>query len=220
MNTPLSREKLQNHIAYSWWKYALLAIISVMAWSIIFSMTAYRPPEEKQVILGIYGIGDEAITDAYVSQVHAEHFPDMELMDATYILPDDMYGDMVLSTRIAARDCDLYVLPRSQFQNYASQGGFMPLDVVLPDLVAELEAAGVSLSRGWRTVTETGEKHLYGIPCQDLPSVAGTAVLGYDTKDAYISIFFETGNDDTCIRFFEQLIRDMMLEPVEVDLAQ
>ncbi|MBQ8202029.1 MAG: hypothetical protein IJZ74_09735 [Clostridia bacterium] len=211
MKTPVSLKRIQNHFSYSWWKYVILAAVSIMGWSILFSVTAYRPPEEKKIILGVYSYGDETVLQGYMDQVWPTDFPDMEEMDAMYILPDETYGDMILSTRIAARDCDLYVLPREQFQGYAEQGGFMAIDTVCPELVAELEASGITLSRGWRTNAESGEKHLYGIHCADLPGALN--MFGYDTSDAFISIFFETGNDDNVTRFFEMFIRELMKEP-------
>lgn len=211
MKTPITKEKIQNHITYSLWKYALLAVVAIFGWNIIYSMTAYRAPEEKKVVLGVYSYGSDTNINAYMEQIRVDLMPDMEEMFAQYIMPDATYGDMILSTRIAARECDIYVLPRSQFQGYAGQGAYMPLDTVLPDLIADLEAAGVSLSRGYRTNEETGEKHQYAIPCADLPGIA--PMLQSDTSDMYIGVFFETENDENVLKFFEQFIRDMMIKP-------
>ncbi len=212
MKTPITKEKLQNHFTYSLWKYALLAVIAVFGWNIIYSVTAYRAPDEKKVVLGVYSYGSEDNINAYMEQLRLDLMPDMEEMNAMYIMPDETYGDMILSTRVAARDCDMYVLPRDQFQSYAAQGAYMALDEVLPDLVADLEAAGVSLSRGYRANEETGEKHQYAIPCADLPGM--TPMLQCDTSDMYIGVFFYTGNDENVLKFFDQFIRDMMIEPV------
>ncbi len=211
MKTPITKKKIQDHFTYCWWKYLLLAVLAIFGWSIIYSMTEYRPPEEKKIILGVYGFGSDANINAYMETVRQDSMPDMEDMSAQIISPDETYGDMILMTRIAARECDMYVLPRTQFQQYAEQEGFMPLDEVLPDLVADLEIAGVSLSRGWRTAEEDTEKHLYGIPCADLPGM--NAMLGLDTSDMYLSIFFDTENNENVLRFFEQFVRDMMVEP-------
>lgn len=211
MKTPITKEKFQNHITYSSWKYILLVVAAIFGWNIIYSMTQYQPPEEKKVILGIYSYGEDVNITPYMQRVQADLLPEMEDVSAQYIVPDEAYGAMILSARIAARECDIYVLPRTEFQNYAAQGGFMPLDEVLPELIADLEAAGVSLSRGYRANDGTGEKHQYGIPCADLPSMLTT--LQCDTKDMYAAIFFDTGNDENVITFFNQFIRDMMLEP-------
>lgn len=219
MKTPLNKEKLQNHITYSLWKYALLAVAAVLGWNFIYSVTAYQAPDEKKIILGVYAYNNEASMNAYMENVRQELMPDMEEMLVNSIMPDETYGDMILSTRIAARDCDIYLLPRAQFQSYASQGAFMPLEEVLPDLIADLEAAGVRLSRGYRANDELGgEKHQYAIPCADLPGVG--PMLQIDASDMYLCIFFETGNNDNVIKFFDQLVRDMMVEPVAVTPAE
>ncbi len=216
MKTPLSKEKIQNHITYSAWKYLLLAAVVIFGWNIIYSVTEYQPPEEKKVILGVFSYGEEANIDAYMEQVRLDIMPDMEDVSAQYIVPDEAYGDMILMTRIAARECDMYVLPRTQFQNFAAQGAFMPLEEALPDLIAALEEAGVSLSRGFRTCDETGEKHQYGIPLADLPGML--PMLQCDTKDMYIAVFFDTENDENVLKFFNQFIRDMMIEPEVIEI--
>lgn len=211
MKTPLTKKRIQDHFSYCWWKYVLVAAVAVLGWNVIYSMTAYRPPEEKKVVLGVYANGSESNVAAYMQEVKRIHLPDMEDVSPMYILPDTQYGDMILSTRIVARECDIYVLPREQFQSYAAQGAFMPLDVVLPDLVATLEEAGVSLSRGWRTVEDTGEKHLYGVPCTDLPGAL--SMLYTDTSDMYIGVFYETGNDENVLKFMDIFIHDLLNEP-------
>ncbi len=215
MKTPVTKKSIQDHITYSSWKYALLALLAIFGWSLVYSMTTYRAPEEKKIILGVYSYGNSTNVDAYMETVRQDLLPEMEEMISQYILPDEAYGAMILSTRIAARECDMYVLPRQVFQGYANDSAFMPLDVVLPDLVKDLEEAGVSFSRAWRTAEGSTEKHLYGIPCADLPGMAN--MLNTSTSDMFISVFFETGNNENVLIFFEQFIRDMLLEPTVVE---
>lgn len=219
MKTPVNKEKIQNHFNYSLWKYALLVVVAIFGWNIIYSVTEPQAPDEKKVIFGVYAYADETSMNAYMERVRQELMPDMQEMLVNIIMPDEMYGDMILSTRVAARDCDIYLLPRTQFQNYAAQGAFMPLETVLPDLVADLEAAGVSLSRGYRANDELGgEKHQYGIPCASLPGVM--PMLQIDSSDMYLCIFFETGNNENVVKFFDQFVRDMMVEPVTQTVAE
>ncbi len=215
MKTPLTKEKIQHHFTYSLWKYALLAVIAIFGWNLVYSMTAYHAPEEKKVVMGVYSFGTDENINAYMEKVRVELMPDMEEMYASYIAADATYGDMILSTRIAARECDIYVLPRTQFQAYSAQGAFMALEEILPDLIADLEAAGISLNRGYRALEETGEKHQYGIPCGNLPGIL--PMLNSDTSDMYISIFAVTGNDENVIKFFDQFVRDMLIEPATVE---
>ena len=215
MKAPITLDKLRNHLHYGWWKYALLIVAAVFGWNLIFTITAPRAPEEKKVIVGVYAYGSESYINAYMEQIRLELMPEMEEMESMYIMPDQTYGDMILTTRMAAQDCDIYLLPRTQFQNYAAQGGFMPLDEVLPELVAELEAAGISLSRGARTNDTTGEKHQYGIPLAEL--AAGTTLFQCDTSDMYLGVFFETGNDENVLLFFQQLVRDLLSASVSAE---
>ena len=98
MKTPITREKIKNHLTYASWKYALLVIVAIFGWNLIYSVTQYQPPEEKKVILGIYAFADEIGINGYMEQVRQADMPDMEEMSASIIMPDEMYGDMILST--------------------------------------------------------------------------------------------------------------------------
>ena len=210
MKTPITREKIQNHITYSSWKYILLVVVAIFGWNLIYTTTAPETPEDKKVVMGIYAYGEQDEIDVYMEQTRLSLLPDMLELTAEYITPDEMYGDMILSTRFAARECDIYILPRSQFQSYAAQGAFMPLEEVLPDLIADLEAAGVSLSRGYRSVEETGEKHQYGIPCAEMTTLQ--SMLLCDLSDMYLCVFFETENNENVLTFADYFVRDMMAQ--------
>lgn len=210
MKTPLTKKRLTDHFTYAWWKYALVLLLAFTGWNLIYSMTQPRVPEEKKIIVGMYGMGTSYYLDDYMLEVQREHLPEMEDVSPMDIMPDETYGDMVLTTRIIANECDIYILPTTQFQNWAGQGGFQPLDEVLPELVADLEEAGISLSRGRRQNSETGEKHLYGIPLRDLPSAQ--KLLFTDTTDLYLCVFHKTGNDENVLKFADILVRDMMDE--------
>ncbi|MBQ2953609.1 MAG: hypothetical protein IJE07_08645 [Clostridia bacterium] len=220
MRTPVTRKKLQDHFSYSWWKYGLLILVAWMGWNILYSVTAYRPPEEKKVILGVYSYASSANAEAYMAEVQRVHMPDMERVAPMYILPDESYGEMILLTRVAANECDIYILPTAQFQSWADKGACQALDEVAPGAVAELEAAGVTLTRGYRTSEGTQEKHLYGIPCRDLPGA--DHLLGTNADDMYICVFHKTGNDENVLKFLGILVHDLLNEPpaTPTDLAQ
>lgn len=210
MKTPLTKKRLTDHFTYAWWKYALVLLLAFTGWNLIYSMTQPRVPEEKKIIVGMYGMGTSYYLDDYMLEVQREHLPEMEDVSPMDIMPDETYGDMVLTTRIIANECDIYILPTTQFQNWAGQGGCQPLDEVLPELVADLEEAGISLSRGRRQNSETGEKHLYGVPLRDLPSAQ--KLLFTDVTDLYLCVFHKTGNDENVLKFADILVRDMMDE--------
>ena len=69
MKTPLTKERLQNHITYSSWKYILLAVVAIFGWNLVYSVTAYQPPEEKKIILGLYTYADETDLNLYMENI-------------------------------------------------------------------------------------------------------------------------------------------------------
>lgn len=209
MKTPVTRLRLRNHLTYSWWKYLLLAVIAVFGWNIIYTVTRYRAPEEKKIVVNVYTYGDQTPLDAYLADVNANLLPEMEEMYCTYTSPDDTYGDMVYSAHLAAAEGDVHILTRDYFQRYASTGAYIALEDDA-DLLAMLEAAGVSVSQGWRVDTDTGERHLFGIPCASLP---GLSAFLYNPTDCYISVLYRNGNDDNVIPFLHTFIADMLREP-------
>lgn len=212
MKTPLTRQRLRNHLTYGWWKYALLIGLAIFGWNLIYTVTRYRAPEEKKVTINLYVFGDQQALDAYMADVNVHLMPEMEQMDTLFTTMDDTYGDMILSTHLAAAEGDIYLLDRSRFQQSAVAGAFLPLEDQA-ELMAMLEEAGISLSQGWRTEAETGKKHLYGIPCAELP---GMAAYVYDPSDCYMSVLISNGNDENVLRFLEIFVSDLLAEPREV----
>lgn len=91
MKTPVTHERLQNHLTYSWWKYVLMMVLVIFFWSILFTTTRYRPPEEKKVIVGVYGAGNQTALDAYMEDVRQLLLPDMEEMNTQFIMSDFLY---------------------------------------------------------------------------------------------------------------------------------
>lgn len=209
MKTPITRQRLRNHLTYSWWKYVLLFVIAIFGWNITYTVTRYRAPEEKKVVMNLYVYADQAMLDAYMAEINASLMPDMEEMNTVFTTLDDMYGDMIFSTHMAANEGDIYMLDRSRFQQAAASGAFVPLEGEA-ELVAALEEAGASVSQGWRTMSETGERHLYGIPCTSLP---GLAPYLADPADSYLAVLVNNHNDENVLKFLNIFIRDMLREP-------
>ena len=65
----ITKKILKNHWTYNWWKYLLAIVISVFGVDLLFSVTAYRPPENRKVEL--YLCSGYADADA----VHADFWP-------------------------------------------------------------------------------------------------------------------------------------------------
>lgn len=213
MKTPLTNERIRNHLTYSWWKYALLIVLAIFGWNITYSITNYRAPEEKKVVVNLYVYGDQDALDAYIAEVHETQMADMEEMYTIYTMLDDTYGEMIFSTHVAAGEGDIYLIDRDHFQRYAASDTFLPLEGET-EMVAKLEEAGISLSQGWRTVSETGERHLFGIPCANIPGIASFVA---DPADCYLAVLIINRNDENVLKFLNILLDDMLADPTAAE---
>ena len=210
MKTPVTKERLRQHWNYSWWKYMLLVVLAVIGWNLIYTMTAYRPPAEKKVDFYISGTtGDQTLLDEYLENIRQTEMADMEQMTSVILVSDDYYGTMQLSTYMAAGEGDVYLLDATTFQQYAAAGGLLPLDGEA-ELIAAAEAADISVDKGWRTETETKERHLDGIPASSLTGFRDYGVLPNDT---YLCVLVNCGNNENAVKLVSILLRDM--QPAE-----
>lgn len=215
MKTPVTRQRLRDHLHYSWWKYALLISIAAMGWNIIFTSTAYRAPQEKKVILYVYGYANEAELTAYLEGVRAAELPDMEDMTPLISAPDDTYGAMILMTHFAAAEGDLYLLPKEFYQGYSSESSFVALEE-LPEVAQLIEENPVVMERAWRKSVESGERHIYGVPMSLLPGL-NDYVMG-TSSEYYLCVAGNSYNEDNTMLLLRIIIRDMRATPT--DLAE
>ena len=211
MKTPITRQRLRNHLTYNWWKYLLLFSIAIFGWNITYTVTRYRAPEEKKVIVNLYVFGDQDGLNAYMADINTSLMPDMEEMYCVFTTLDDAYGDMIFSTHMAASEGDIYLMDRDHFQQAAASGAFVPLEDET-EMVAALEEAGVSLSQGWRTVSDTGERHLYGIPCASLPGLANYV---FDPSNCYMAVLISNHNDENVMQFLRVFVSDLLNPPAD-----
>ena len=209
MKTPVTKDSLRNHLTYSWWKYLLLVCLAAFGWNLIYTMTAYRPPEEKKVNIIVACMGEQELLNAYMEDIRVNEMSDMEEMTSLFMYLDEMYGEMQLSTYIAAGEGDLYVLAKDQFQSYAANGAFLPLEE-MEGFTALCEEYGVNTDKGWRINTEVRERHLYGIPLSSLPRLKGYL---YTNQEYYLSFVCNGGNDENTYKFLQILLRDMHTAP-------
>ena len=209
MKTPVNAKTLKQHLTYNWWKYLLVVLFAIFGTDLLYTVTAYRSPPEKRVDFYVYGAMDEEKMDAYMEKIRIDQMSDMEVMDASLMIPDASYGAMQLSTYLAAGEGDLYLLPREEFMSYAGGGAFLALeeDTELMNLFTE---ANLSLQSGWRKNTEEEVSHLYGIPISRLPGLSNYAYA----KDGYLCVLVTGGNNDNTLKFLHILCADM-IEPEE-----
>ena len=122
MKTPINSRTLKQHLAYSWWKYLLVAVLAFGLVDLLYSVTAYRSPADKRVEFYVYGQMDQEKLTAYMENVRKTEMDDMEVMTPLQLLDDGYYGSMQLMTYMAVGEGDVYLLPRDEFVTGASGG--------------------------------------------------------------------------------------------------
>lgn len=217
MKTPVNKETLRQHMHYSGWKYFAVIAAVIFVWNLVYTMTAYRPPAEKRADFYIYsGAGDQEALNVYLAGVRENEMADMEAMDCVVLTNDPTYGIMQLTTYIAAGEGDVYLLPAENYQSYASSGGLLPLEEE-EAVTSVIEALGVNVDKGWRTESETRERHLYGIPANCL---TGLNEYGVPVRDSYLCVTLNNGNDENSVKLLGILVRDMYRAPASpTDIA-
>ena len=208
MKTPVNVRTIRQHLTYSWWKYALLIVLGALAVNLYFTVTVYRPPESRKVLLYVYGLADEEGLNAYLEDVHREQMPEMEEMGSLILSTDGTYGPMQLTTYVAAGEGDIYLLPRDQFIQMASSGTWVPLEEE-EDLISLFTERDLSLQSGWRRLSDTGESHLFGIPLSRLPGLSRYVAV----ENGYLAVLVTNGNDENVLRFLRILCQDMLDAP-------
>ena len=137
-------------------------------------------------------------------------------MECVVMTNDPTYGIMQLTAYVAAGEGDVYLLPAENFQSYASSGSLLPLE----DAAAVLDhvnAVGLNVDKGWRTESESRERHLYGIPASMLTGLHDYGVI---VEDCYLCITVNNGNDENSMKLLGFLVRDMYRAPATpTDLA-
>ena len=228
VKTPIDTAKLRHHIQYNLWKYALLVIISIFSVDLVYTMTAYRPPEDKRIDVYIQSAGaDQDAVDGIFEQMRVDLLPDMELIRSYHLVPggsDDVAAIQQLSTYIAAGEGDIYLLRSEDFKRYASQGAFVDLSSAIEQGL--LHTGDIDLSSGYVAIQEYDDKtdsmvavsqrRLYGIPLSQLPGFADE--FGIYNDGLYMSMTVYNGNDENVIRFMDELIARTAVTGEQKDL--
>lgn len=192
----VTKRRLAEHWRYSWWKYAMLAVAAVLGIDLLFSVTAYRPPEEKKLQLYLCnGYADASALQEDLWPDLLAACPEQEELTALNIdlTNDDSYNQIQFTTYVAAREGDVMLLPLAEARTLASEGvenAFVELTPYVQSGVIPVE--GIDLSRG-RMTDSQGNEGLYAIPADLLyglldyrcnPSGAVLVAMAYGGNDA------------------------------------
>ena len=213
LKTPVNQETLRHHITYGSWKYIIMAVLVIMGWSLIYTTTAYRSPQDKRIDVYIQSnIGAQQTIDAFLEPIWKETVPEMETVSSVILTTvDDYTTSMQLMAYMAAGEADIYFLNEQYFKSYAGQGGFLPLEELVAD--GALNVGDVDLTKGYVAFVEDYDdnglptktsQHLYGIPLESFYGFMNGMQI--DNRDLYAVITVNNQNDANVIPFFNALL--------------
>ena len=192
----VTKKWLKNHWHYNWWKYMVLAMICIMGVNVLFTTTAYRPPEEKKIELYVCnGYVDQQAMEEQVSKVFFERFPEQEELTLMNInlASGDMYVQMQFTTYLAAQQGDVMLIPEEQVYQLADAGAddaFLELSPYIESGMIDLDALGVE---GMMFKDSAGVEGVYAIPADTL---YGLFELGNAPENSYLCLTSFGGNED------------------------
>lgn len=214
-NHRVTVKQLKNHFVYSWWKYLLMLVLGCFGVDLLFSMTAYRAPEEKKIELYLCcSYADSTAVEVdFWPELHAR-CPDQEELTVLNInlASGDMYAQMQFSTYVAAQQGDVCLLPRSEFKKLTQEGAddaFLELTPYIQSGV--IDAGDIDLSAG-RAMSGAGEEGLYGIPADTL---YGLFDYSCDPENSMLCIMAYSGNNDTAAATIDLLLEKLCTEKPE-----
>ncbi len=219
----LTWAQIKNHLHYGKWIYLLIAILAWFGYDLAYTMTEYRPPDERKVDFQLVQAGQVdadrlgalAARALEAGQSHDATLELVEFMGLAYTGdPEaDIYGAQVFTVKLQAREGDLWVLPRTLFGQLQSMGVFEPLDdyiargliradgadltpFTLPAPSNEVDADGTPLA-------PDGEPGVYALPASLLPALEQA---GYRVEDACVALAGFSTNPDTAASVLGWLI--------------
>lgn len=210
------KERMKNHFSYAWWQYLTLALAAVFGWSLIFTTTAYRPPENKRldVYFVTYSVPEDTL-EMLQTQILSmfDDLEDSDCLSIVYAGDDTYYAAMQMTAYMAAGQGDIYILCRDRFDALKQDEGFQPLDLPVAD--GRINLQGIDVSSGM-ALDAQGAPYLAGIPAS---SLNGMKELGIVNDDLYICVMSNSENLEQDYAFINWLIAETY-QPSENDENQ
>jgi len=217
LRTRITGQDLRNHLRYFGWVYVLIVALSFGLWNMVYTQTAYRPPQDKRIDVYIQSSSaDQEMVNAYLLPIWQAAVPEEELVQAVLMMgsggENDYYANIQLMTYIAAAEGDIYMLSTADFKRLAAQGAFVSLDEVIRQ--GKIQVQELSLASGQVQMVESnpegelapvGGVEQYGIPARELYRFA--TELAIDNRDMVLAVAANSGNEEDTITFLNALIQ-------------
>jgi len=212
MDKPLTKENIQNHFHYGWWKYAVMAICVLVGLNLFFTTTRYRAPRHLRVdwYISSSGANQEALL-AYMEEARLLIMPDMEEVNCVVMMTNDgsdPYAGMQLSTFLMAGEGTIYLLNANDFKAYASQGVMLALDDYIT--AGDLNTGDLDLSGGIISRRESDDDPyvtaLLGIPADEM---FGLWDFNVDNRGMVFCVASMSGNNENAVKMLDYMVQTL-----------
>ena len=197
--------RFSTHLHYHWWKYVLLAALSIAIWTSVFDTLA-RPAKNEKV--GIVFFGDSLD----VSALHADLWAAVDeiteqkitYLDVSQTFADQAHLGQILMAR--TYDCDLLILPAELVDKLSAYGFFMPLPETPEDIpVYTQEKDGETVAYGLE-IYKPGNQNRFSSFC------SGEQTYYVFLSKESVNLAHLNGNgmqtDDAALRILEYLMEE------------
>ncbi len=223
-NTKLTKAKWQNHMQYGKIVYIVLALVAIFVADIAFTVTQYRPPNERKVDIEL--VVSSASTEGFdtiaenalaVGQAFDETLEEVTFINIAYNPDDksDYYGAQKYMVMLAAQEGDIYILPYSLLEQLAGDGVLVPLEGYIEEGVIDAGDQDLAPMTFYEPVDEEGKasdaQHVYGISCEAWYGMMNEEIL-IDNRNLYACIMAFSKNQDTTAHVL-QSIQSQLIAP-------
>ncbi|MDO4547859.1 MAG: hypothetical protein Q4D04_07175 [Clostridia bacterium] len=223
-DTRITKDSLKNHFHYRKWIYVIIIAVCYFVTDLIYTMTEYRPPDERKVDFQLVqsGIVDteamQAVADAAL--IEAQQFDptleQVEFISLSYSgnAEEDIYGVQRYVVMIAAQEGDVWILSNELFLSLYIEGAVLPLDDYICEGILDVPADAVEEYTLYEPsgqmdeddnyiIPTSGEKHVYACPASLMP---GIERYGYDTQGKCAVIMSYSANPETSAKVLASVI--------------
>lgn len=199
LKTKITRQALKHHFEYMGWLYIVIPLLLALFWSLTYTLTEYRPPDDK--VLSLYLVGSYMENDRVdaLSQELAVTFPQMEQIDLLNVPVEDandMANNQRLSTYLYAGQGDVYIMQKELFEVYVKNDTFVALDGLID---TDIDLSSTTLPTDYDP-----EPHIYGIPTDSLYGLM--EIEGYDIRDCVMGVMAFSTNQEESVALAQWII--------------
>ncbi len=209
LDIKFTKKRFKDHMYYSKWAYIAAILGAAALFSIVFTVTKPKVPNELKVDVTVIGVTlqepEKNMWQKEILETLSEDQQEVNIYALGFSGSDGSSMDYtmfeVLAARIAAKEDDILILSKDVYLTYASQGAFYSMDEIVgkydfPEDMYDLEE--------YKTTTdEDTESHLYGIPISHLE---GFVDLGVDPTDKVMAVLIYTENYDNVLKTIDYMM--------------